>query len=108
MRRPTFCPTFWLKTRKGVDCMNKKRSWIYIGVAVLGIGGAEAQAADMEPYWGTWQVRDVMAPAKGKRIPVDKGTLLEFSATGITNPLGQDCSKPNYSRLKRIHSKAFL
>jgi len=76
--------------------------------------------AVMQPCWagtpaakscvfGKWIVKDVLCSSCGKRVPAEKGTLLEFSNAQIRNPLSENCTNdPGYGLLNEMSGKQVI
>jgi hypothetical protein len=62
-----------------------------------------AQAGAVNHLLGKWTVKDVLCSDCGKRVPAERGTVLELTNARIRNPLGGSCHHdPGYDLVKEM------
>jgi len=54
-------------------------------------------------FLGRWVVKDVWCSECGKRLPSEKGAVIQFTPTEVRNPLAENCTRdPGYGLLSEM------
>jgi hypothetical protein len=83
--------------------------WLVILLLVCSLQLCCAQTSSSKiQYLGTWVVQDVLC-SNCKRVPVEKGTVIELGANQILNPLSENCvHEPGYGLLREMAAEELL
>jgi hypothetical protein len=73
------------------------------GILILALQmGAQGQTGT-DSYLGKWIVKDALCSDCGRRVPSEKGAIIQFGYTEIRNPLAEDCTHdPGYGLLNEM------